>query len=461
MTRRVTFPENFVWGAATSAYQIEGAWNEDGKGESIWDRFSHTPGKIKNGDTGDVACDHYHRWRADIALMRDLGLRAYRFSISWPRVLPAGRGKVNQLGVDFYSRLVDALLGAGIIPLVTLYHWDLPQALQDEGGWAVRSTAAAFAEYADVLSRHLGDRVKNWITHNEPLSTIENGHLHGFHAPGLQADMFTVLKVSHHVLLSHGQAIPVIRRNSPEAEVGVTLDINMLMPASPSQADFDAHRHWDGAAHRWFLDPIYGRRYPADMVADWIADGSLPPDGMTFVREGDLKAIAAPTDFLGVNYYRRHLARSQTVPEEENLPQTVFQAPKNDTDWTEMDWEVYPEGLFQVLSRVYLEYQLPKIYVTESGCSYSDGPDQSGRIRDKQRTSYLRRHFAAARRAMDAGVPLAGYFVWSLMDNFEWGHGYSQRFGIVWVDSQTLQRTPKDSALWYKQVIAENGFEIE
>jgi beta-glucosidase len=457
VSKRITFNEDFLWGAATAAYQIEGAWKEDGKGESIWDRFSHTPGKIKNGDTGDLACDHYRRWPEDLAIMQELGLRAYRFSVSWPRILPVGRGDVNQAGLDFYSRFVDELLGAGIIPFVTLYHWDLPQKLQDEGGWTVRPTAEAFVEYADVLSCHLGDRVTHWITHNEPSVVAYNGHLDGQHAPGVR-DMTAAVRVSHHLLLSHGWSVPIIRQNSPGAQVGITLNINLDVPASPSRADVQAQRQVDGAHYRWFLDPIHGRHYPADVVAELIASGHLAPDGMTFCQEGDLEAIAAPTDFLGVNYYRRNVIRNRSVPDPENLPQTVFAAPKDDINWTEMDWEVYPDGLYQILCRLYFEYRVPKIYITESGCSYSDGPDENGRIHDQRRIDYLHAHFAAARRAMDNGVPLAGYFVWSLLDNFEWAFGYSQRFGIVWVDFETQRRISKDSALWYKQVIAENGF---
>lgn len=457
MSKKITFAEDFLWGAATAAYQIEGAWDQDGKGESIWDRFSHTPGRIENGDTGDVACDHYHRWTEDIAIMNELGLRAYRFSVSWPRILPTGRGRVNQAGLDFYSRLVDGLLAAGIIPFLTAYHWDLPQKLQDEGGWAARLTAEAFVEYVDVLSRHLGDRVTHWITHNEPSVVAYNGHLDGQHAPGV-TDMATAMRAGHHLLLSHGWSVPVIRQNSPGAQVGITLNINLDVPASPSWADLQAQRQVDGGHYRWFLDPLYGRHYPADVMAELIDSEHLAPDGMTFCQDGDLEAIAAVTDFLGVNYYRRNVVRNHAIPEEENLPPTVFPAPKDDTAWTEMDWEVYPDGLYQVLCRLHFEYRVPRIYVTESGCSYSDGPGEDGRIHDQRRINYLRTHFSAARRAIANGVPLAGYFVWSLLDNFEWARGYSQRFGVVWVDFETQQRMLKDSALWYRQVIAEKGF---
>jgi beta-glucosidase len=442
------FPDGFIWGAATAAYQIEGAWNEDGKGESIWDRFSHTPGTIEDGSTGDVACDHYHRWRGDIALMKELGLEAYRFSVSWPRILPAGRGKVNQAGIDFYSRLVDGLLEAGIQPFPTLYHWDLPQGLQDEGGWAARSTAEAFVEYADVLSRNLGDRVSHWITHNEPFSVAFLGYQNGEHAPGL-TNTPASLKVIHHLLLSHGWAVPVLRRNSPDAEVGITL---VLIPVEMSSTDANLHtaRQLDGHLNRWYLDPLYGRYYPADLVAEHIAAGNLHPEGLTFIQPGDLDAIATPTDFLGVNYY------TTVVLQDEGGKQSLVLS-EPDVECTEMGFPVNPDGLHRLLNRLHFEYQPVKIYITENGASYSDGPDGDGRIRDERRLSYLREHLAAAHRAIECGVPLAGYFVWSLIDNFEWNKGYAQRFGIVWVDYQTQRRIPKDSALWYKQVIADNG----
>lgn len=459
MTQRIAFPKDFLWGTATAAYQIEGAWNEDGKGESIWDRFSHTPGKIQQGDTGDVACDHYHRWRDDIGLLKELGLEAYRFSIAWTRILPDGRGKANPAGLDFYSRLVDVLLEAGILPFVTLYHWDLPQKLQDEGGWVVRSTAEAFVEYVDLVTRHLGDRVQNWITHNEPSVTMRAGHIQGDHAPGIR-DWAAALRVSHHLLLSHGWSLPVIRRNSPGAQAGIVVDINRVLPASPSAADFEANRTDQGWGVRWFLDPLYGRHYPADLVAEAIFEGYLPPEGMTFVKEGDLQEISAPTDFLGLNYYFRHLNRSQAVPEEQNLPPTVIQAPKDAQHWTEMGWEIYPDGLFDTLCWLHYEYKMPKLYITENGVSFSDGPDETGRVRDQRRVSYLRDHLAAGWRAITLGVPLAGYFVWSFMDNFEWARGYSQRFGLVWVDFGTQQRILKDSAYWYRQAILDNGFSI-
>ena len=447
----ITFPDDFLWGVATSSYQIEGAWNLEGKGESIWDRFTHTPGKIQDGSTGDIACEHFHRYPEDIALMQSLNVQAYRFSIAWPRILPAGRGQVNQAGLDFYSRLVDGLLEAGIQPFVTLYHWDLPQALQDEGGWPVRSTAEAFVEYADVVSRHLGDRVQHWMTHNEPWCTSFLSHQIGEHAPGWKNDWPAALRAAHHVLLSHGWAVPVLRRNSPDAEVGIVLNFEHVEPASSSAADQQAARLQDGYINRWFLDAVYGRQYPADMV-DAYAQAGFLPNGLDFVEEGDFEAMGVQTDFLGVNYYTRSVVRmgGEGWPEAVTVP---------DVERTEMGWEIYPQGLYHLLNRLHFEYRVPKLYVTENGCSFSDGPDASGRVPDQGRLDYLREHFSAAHRAMQNGVPLAGYFVWSLMDNFEWAKGYLQRFGIVWVDFDTQERIPKDSALWYKDVIARNGFE--
>ena len=446
-----SFPSNFVWGAATASYQIEGAWDEDGKGESIWDRFTHTPGHVFEGHTGDVACDHYHRWPQDIELMKALGLRAYRFSIAWPRILPDGRGRVNQAGLEFYSRLVDGLLAAGITPFVTLYHWDLPQALQDAGGWPARATAEAFVEYAGVVSAALGDRVKNWITHNEPWCVSILSHQIGAHAPGLR-DTEAALRAAHHVLLSHGWAVPVIRANSPGAEVGITLNMEWVEAASRSAADARVAGEAEGRFNRWFLDPLYGRHYPADVVAGYAA---ALPNGLDFVLPGDLDAIASPTDFLGLNYYSRRVARDEGAAD--NLPQEILA----DRPRTEMGWEEYPEGLYGLLNWLHFGYRPPKIYVTENGASFGNGPDAAGRVADTRRLNYLRDHFSAARQAMNNGVPLAGYFVWSLMDNFEWAEGYRQRFGIVWVDYETQQRIPKDSALWYRDVIAANGFEAQ
>jgi len=453
MAQKIKFPENFVWGAATASYQIEGAWDKHGKGESIWDRFSHTPGKVDKGDTGDIANDHYHLWRKDIGLMKKIGLKAYRLSTAWPRILPKGRGKINQKGLDFYSKLVDGLLAANITPYVTLYHWDMPQALEDEGGWPVRSTAEAFVEYTDAITKALGDRVKNWITLNEPACTAWLGYETGDHAPGVK-DLSRAIAASHHVLLAHGWAVPIIRQNSKDAEVGITLNHNWTVAASNSTLDLDAVRQGEGKWMRWFADPVYGRGYPSDIVDDFKRLGALN-NGMDFVKDGDLKAIAAPLDFLGVNYYNRDLKR---VNDPKNDPQKTFPSPKTPENWTEMDWENYPDGLANVLARYYFDYQPLKIYVTENGASYSTPPNGDGSVPDELRTQYYRTHIAASHRAIQAGVPLAGYFAWSLMDNFEWAKGYAQRFGIVWVDFNTQERIIKDSAKWYKGVIKKNGF---
>ncbi len=450
----IQFPPAFEWGTATSSYQIEGAVHEDGRGESIWDRFSHTPGKIEDRSTGDVACDHYHLWRDDIALMKDLGLRAYRFSIAWPRILPTGRRQVNQAGIDFYSRLVDGLLEAGIAPFATLYHWDLPQTLQDAGGWPARSTAEAFVEYADVISRALGDRVKRWITHNEPWCASMLSYQVGEHAPGLN-DWPAALAAAHHLLLSHGWAVPVLRRNSPDSEVGITMNFTPATPASSSAEDIAASRYFDGYFNRWFVEPVYRGAYPDDMIAAYTTEGHISADGPNFIHSGDLKAISAPIDFLGVNYYSRAVISRWG----DGKPEVLLGL--SGVERTEMGWEVYPDGLYELLTRLHTDYSPAKMYITENGASYSDGPDPAGRIRDERRLNYLRDHFAAAKRAIDAGIPLAGYFVWSLMDNFEWAKGYTQRFGIVWVDYPTQKRLPKDSALWYRQVIADNAFELE
>jgi beta-glucosidase len=451
---RYAFPQGFVWGAATSAYQIEGATGEDGRGESIWDRFAKTPSKIEDGSNGDVACDHYHRWREDITLMKRLGIAAYRFSIAWPRVLPAGRGALNARGLDFYARLVDALLDDGIEPFVTLYHWDLPQALQDEGGWATRSTAEAFVEYAQAVSRRLGDRVRHWITHNEPWCASLLGYQVGRHAPGL-SDWGAALAASHHLLLSHGWAAPIVRAHSPSSQVGITLNLCPAVAASSSPEDRDAARHFDGYFNRWFLDPLYRATYPPDMVADYVARGHLPSEGAIFVRPGDMEAIATPTDFLGVNYYNRSVVRSDRIDEEKNQPRTVELAPES--EWTDMGWEVYPDGLFEILDRLRAEYGVSKMYVTENGASYADAPDSRGRVADERRIRFVRDHLIAAHRAIGRGAPLAGYFVWSLLDNFEWERGYGQRFGIHWVDYATQRRVAKESAFFYRSVIEDNA----
>jgi beta-glucosidase len=439
-----------VWGVATSAHQIEGAFHVDGRGQSIWDRLEATPGTIADGSDASVACDHYHRWRDDVGLMTRLGVNAYRFSIAWPRILPAGRGTVNAAGLDFYDRLVDALVEAGIRPFITLYHWDLPQKLQDDGGWMSRGTVDAFVEYAEAVTARLGDRVKYWMTHNEPWCIAHLGHDSGEHAPGIK-DPAGALYAAHHVLLSHGRACPVIRNNVPGARVGIVLNLVPSSPASTTPADADASRWFDGFFNRWYLDPLFRGSYPEDVVADRIAVGHLEGAELPFVRPGDMETISAPMDFLGVNYYSRVVMRAG----EGVWPEAVQMVP--DDELTDMGWEVYPAGLTELLERLHREYSPAEIYIAENGAAYADGPDDSGRIADARRIDFMRRHLGAAHRALDGGVPLAGYFVWSLMDNFEWAHGYEKRFGLYWVDYETQKRVPKDSSLWYYAVITANA----
>lgn len=437
------FPAGFVFGTATSSYQIEGATGEDGRSGSIWDRFCATPGAIVDGSSGEVACDHYHRYEEDVALMRDLGINGYRFSVAWPRVIPQANGAVNQQGLDFYDRLVDALLAAGITPFVTLYHWDLPLWLEDQGGWRVRDNVPAFEAYADAVSRRLGDRVKHWMTHNEPWCTSFLSHAIGAHAPG-ERDFATALHVAHNVLLSHGAAVPVLRANSPGAEVGIAPNFSPARPASPSSADAEAVRRYDGFFNRWFMGPLTGRGYPEDMVALY---GALMPE----IQPGDMGQIAQEIDFLGVNFYNEvAIADDPQQP----ILRTRALDPVGD-DVTTMGWEVTPHALEALLLRLTNEYGVKKLYITENGCAYPDalGPDE--RVHDPLRVTFLQKHFAAAQRAIAGGAPLAGFFVWSLLDNFEWAFGYTQRFGIVYTDYASQRRVPKDSALWYKELIAE------
>lgn len=450
---KLQFPDGFLWGVATSAYQIEGGWNEDGRSPSIWDTFAKTPGKTKNGATGDVACDHYHRWPEDVALMKELGIQTYRFSVSWPRILPDGHGRINQKGLDFYSRLVDALLDAGIMPLVTLYHWELPQTLQDAGGWPERKTADAFVELTDVTTRALGDRVTRWITHNEPWCASMLSHQIGVHAPGW-SDWNAALRAAHTLLLSHGRAIQCIRANVPDAKAGIALNFEPATPASSSPEDYHAARIWEGYFFRWFLDPVYGRHYPADMVDEYVRRGYLP-DGLDFVQDNDMATIAAPTDFLGINYYTRHIAQASESADAHRS------APNPQAEYTAMNWEVHPDSFYDLLNRLHFEYRIPSLLITENGCSYLHEPDENGRIHDQKRIDYLQAHLTAVHRAIQNGAPVAGYTQWSLLDNYEWAEGYTQRFGIVYVDYETQQRIPKESAWWYRDVIAANAVEAK
>jgi beta-glucosidase len=431
------FPADFTFGAATAAFQIEGAAGEDGRGESIWDRFCRVPGAVRNGDTGDVACDFYHRYRDDIGLMRELGLDAFRFSVAWPRVLPDGRGRVNAAGLDFYDRLVDELLAAGIEPYLTLYHWDLPQALEDEGGWTARSTAEAFAEYAGAVVGRLGDRVRHWMTHNEPWVSAWLGYGVGKLAPGRTGE---ALAASHHLLLSHGWACEVLRAGAPEADVGIVLNMSPIEPASEDEADVAAAHAFDGVLNRWYCDPLFRGSYPEDILA--AAEEPVP------VADSDLEAIAAPLDFVGVNYYSRRVVRAGGTAAYPAIVRV------DGAEHTAMDWEVHPDGLYDLLSRLARDYSPAAIHVTENGAAFGDVRGHDGSVRDPERTEYIARHLDAVARAAAAGVPVRGYFAWSLLDNFEWSFGYSKRFGIVYVDYPTLERVPKESFYAYRDAIA-------
>lgn len=461
MKRTLKFSDGFIWGVATSAYQIEGAWNEDGKGESIWDRFCHTPGNVLGGDTGDVACDHYHRWREDVELMKTLGIKAYRFSVSWPRILPKGREPVNQKGLDFYCRLVDGLLAAGIEPFLTLYHWDLPQALQDEGGWPNRAIVEAFLKYTEVMARALGDRVQYWLTINEPYVTAFIGYLEGRHAPG-HRNLTEALRAAHHQLLAHALATVVIREYVPQAKVGIVLNLSPVQPASRDLADRRLAWFIDAHLNRWFLDPLAGRGYPVEIFRclrqwkDVLPEAYRGPFAlsprMNFITDADLEKIAVPLDFIGINYYTRAVARSPKA----QLPSELL-PPQGTTD---MGWEVYPQGLFELLARVHFDYRFPAYLITENGAAFADELSPNGAILDESRIRYLQAHLCELHRAISQGIPVHGYFVWSFLDNFEWAYGYSKRFGLVYVDYVTQRRIPKASAHWYAKVIEQGGLEL-
>jgi beta-glucosidase len=431
------FPHNFLWGAATAAYQVEGAWNEDGRGESIWDRFSHTPGNVSNGDTGDIACDHYHRYEEDVALMRRLGLRAYRFSTSWSRVLPTGRGRINPKGLDFYDRLVDRLCAANIEPLLTLYHWDLPQALQDEGGWDNRNTAYAFADYAALMVKRLGDRVKYWTTFNEPSVITYIGFITGEHAPGFK-DQRMAYQVAHHLMVAHGLGVQAIRAAKPDLNAGIVLNLWPAEPASDSAEDVAAADKFWNESETLFLDPIFKGHYPP-AVYDKI--GSDMPK----IHDGDLALIAQKLDYVGINYYSRHVVSAKGELKE--IP---------GSEYTEMGWEVCAPALRRMLVKINREYNLPPIIITENGVAFKDEVSADGKIHDPRRIEYLKNHFIQTRLAMLDGVDVRGYMVWSLMDNFEWGHGFSKRFGLTYTDYVTQQRIVKDSGEWYANVIRTN-----
>jgi beta-glucosidase len=449
MSVHISFPEDFIWGCASSAYQVEGAWNEADKGPSIWDTFVHTPGRIANGETGDISVDHYHRYKEDVALMKELGLDAYRFSTSWSRILPDGTGAINHAGLDFYDRLVDELLRNKIEPYICLFHYDLPQALQDKGGWPNRDTAFAFAEYARILTEHLSDRVKVWMTHNEPWVSAMAGYFAGEHAPGLK-DPVAGFKALHHLFLSHGLAAEAIRAAARQlVKVGITLNLNPVHPATESKKDRDAAGKIDTMLNRLQLDPFLKGTYPMQRYALW----NVLSKGL--IKTGDLEKMCT-LDLLGVNYYTRTV-----IKYDRKFPMVAAaQVQPEGNEYSGM-WEIYPEGLHELLTRIWKDYQ-PRceIMVTENGVPVPDGLDFDGRVRDERRIRYLRNHLAQVRRAMDEGVPVKGYFHWSLMDNFEWAHGYGKRFGLVYVDYETLKRTIKESGYWFTQMIRNDGFDF-
>lgn len=441
----IRFPEGFLWGVATASYQIEGAVQEDGRGQTIWDTFCRQPGRVRNADTADVSADHYHRWREDIALMKRLGIRAYRFSIAWSRIYPFGAGPLNQQGLDFYDRLVDGLIDAGIEPVVTLYHWDLPQSLQDLGGWARRETVHDFEVYARTLFQHFRGRVKYWITHNEPIVVAQYGHLAGVMAPGIRSHAITA-RVTHHLLLSHGLAVSAFRDMDMQGEIGITNANTAYEPvdlAPENVAACELARDFDS---RLYHGPVYGHGYPASVLKFYAERGAPFP-----IEDGDLAIIATPTDFLGVNNYSRQVVRADNRA-------LGFRAVPPTLPVQPMGYEEAPNSLGDFVRWVSNEYGNPKIYITENGSGDEDGPVEH-MLDDQKRIQLLRGFMTGLRAAMDQGADVRGYFVWSLMDNFEWAFGYSKRFGIVYTNYETLERKPKASATFYSNVIRDNGFE--
>ncbi|PSK66562.1 Bifunctional beta-D-glucosidase/beta-D-fucosidase [Micromonospora sp. MH33] len=459
----VEFPEGFVWGTATAAYQIEGAAREDGRGPSIWDTYSHTPGLTRNGDTGDVAADHYHRWAEDLRHLAELGVGAYRFSISWPRVQPGGAGRLNPAGVDFYSRLVDRLLDLGIQPVATMYHWDLPQEVEDAGGWPARDTALRFADYAAGIVGALGDRVHTWTTLNEPWCSAYLGYASGVHAPG-RTEPAAALAAVHHLNLAHGLAGRLVRELAPAARLSVTLNLHVIRPASDSPADHDAVRRIDALANRAFLGPVLDGTYPADLLADTagVTDWS-------FVRDGDERTAAVPLDVLGVNYYSSTLVRAwdgvspRSDADGHGASAHTPWVGAGDVDFlpqpgphTAMGWNIDPGGMTELLLRLHREHPDQPLMITENGAAFDDVVSPDGAVHDDRRVDYLRRHVGAVADAIAAGADVRGYFVWSLLDNFEWAYGYDRRFGIIRVDYDTQARTWKDSAHWYRGLATTN-----
>ncbi|MBB5325736.1 beta-glucosidase [Anoxybacillus tepidamans] len=445
----IQFPKEMKWGAATASYQIEGAVNEDGRGPSIWDTFSHIPGKVKDGDNGDIACDSYHRYEEDIEIMKDLGIDVYRFSVAWPRIFPKGAGEVNEKGLEFYHKFVDKLLENGIEPMCTLYHWDLPQALQDKGGWNNRDTIDAFVNYAEVMFKEFNGKIKYWITLNEPWCISYLSHYIGLHAPGYK-DLQLATNVAHHLLVAHGKAVQKFRELNIEGEIGYAPNTTWLEPFSNRKEDIDACRREVGHYIEWFMDPVFKGEYPEFLVNWFKKKGVELP-----IEDGDMETIHQPIDFLGINYYTGHIARYK-----ENEGLFDFEFVEMGYERTDIGWPVFPEGFYKVLTYITERYGNVPIYITENGACYNDEPDATGRVKDDRRIKYLKQHLTTLSRAIQSGVNIKGYLTWSLLDNFEWAEGYSKRFGIVYVNYRTLERIKKDSFYWYKKTIANKWFEF-
>jgi beta-glucosidase len=440
----IHFPKNFYWGAATSAFQIEGAWNEDGKGESIWDRFAHTPGKIKDGSNGDVTCDHYHRYREDVALLHSLNLNSYRFSVAWTRIQADGSGIPNSKGLDFYSRLVDKLLAARIRPMLTLYHWDLPQKLEDMGGWTNRDLASRFADYAAIVARALGDRVQDWCLLNEPAAFLSQGYLDGTHAPGRRS-IFDFLRGTHVANLAQGAGFRALKAERPKARVGSAFSMSPCEPATNSEEDRRAAEHAHTIVNTWFLEPALRGRYPAAF--------SFSPAVFMKVEQDDMDLVRAPLDFIGINLYYRTVISAPALGERLSDLHLLFLPARmtggQDGPKTDIGWEAWPRSMYDMVMRVTRDYDRPIIEITENGCAYNDGPSADGKINDARRIVYYQKYLSELARAISEGADVRGYHAWSLIDNFEWAEGFSQRFGLAYVDFKTQKRTIKASGAWY------------
>ncbi len=435
------FPKDFEWGTATSAYQIEGAWKEDGKGISVWDKLSHQKGNIRNGDNGDISCDHYNRFKEDVQIMKEMGIKTYRFSVSWSRIFPKGGGKPNQKGLNFYRKLIETLLDANIKPVIALYHWDLPQALQDKGGWANRDTVKSFEKYAECMFKEFGELVPMWITHNEPNCPF------GIYAGAIQNTKEAIQAV-HNLLLSHGKVVRLYKQIGLKGKIGITLNLNPVYSASNSQKDKIAAKKQDQFKNTWFLNSILKGAYPTELLEFFKKKYGVP-----HIRKNDLKIINTKMDFLGVNYYNRDVVKA----DEKNNDLGVKQIKTKNAKYTDMGLEIYPQGLYDLLIRLKKDYGNIPLYITENGSAFNDKLTKKGEIHDKKRIDFLQKHLKKVHKAIKAGVNLKGYSMWSLMDNFEWTFGYSQRFGLIYIDFQTLKRTWKDSAYFYKKVIKNNS----